>query len=145
MKLRRGNGAASPLFLRIFLLMLVCVGVVQLLNFALIIAIQPPTSRVYTVQQIERAIRDGQGRSLMLYLPQPGMKVRVRLTDVLGPTLDAWWYDLRTGKAEPLFRRREHMGYLEVTSPAEGPDSVLVIDAASARLPVPGQAAFRGR
>lgn len=60
MKLRRGNGAASPLFLRIFLLMLVCVGVVQLLNFALIIAIQPPTSRVYTIQQIERAIRDGQ-------------------------------------------------------------------------------------
>lgn len=56
----RRNGAESPLFLRIFLLMLACVGVVQLLNFGLLVAVQPPASRVVTIGQIEQALRSGQ-------------------------------------------------------------------------------------
>jgi two-component system OmpR family sensor kinase len=52
-----------PLFLRIFLLMLACVAVVQLLNFALLVAVQPPTPRGYTVGEIARALQDGRDPS----------------------------------------------------------------------------------
>lgn len=46
----------GPLFLRIFVLMLFCVGVVQLLNLALLIAVQTPTSRVSTVGEIVEVV-----------------------------------------------------------------------------------------
>jgi two-component system, OmpR family, sensor kinase len=62
LKMRR-DAAASPLFLRIFLLMLVCVGVVQILNFALLVAVQPPTPRLYLVGDIARALKDGNDTS----------------------------------------------------------------------------------
>jgi two-component system, OmpR family, sensor kinase len=59
--MRRGGGAArSPLFLRIFILMLVCVAVVQLLNLGLLIAVQTPTAQVYTVGQVVQAMTRGQ-------------------------------------------------------------------------------------
>jgi len=54
-----GRSAESPLFLRIFLLMLTCVAVVQLLNFALLVAVQPPPSRAYTVGDIAKVLEDG--------------------------------------------------------------------------------------
>ena len=54
-----GRAAESPLFVRIFLLMLACVGVVQLLNFALLVAVQPPTPRAYTVGDIAKVLQDG--------------------------------------------------------------------------------------
>ncbi|MEI9851034.1 MAG: ATP-binding protein [Sphingomonas sp.] len=59
MKPFRRGGAESPLFLRIFLLMLACVGAVQILNFALLIGVQPPTPRVYLVGDIARALQEG--------------------------------------------------------------------------------------
>ncbi|MBO9714520.1 HAMP domain-containing sensor histidine kinase [Sphingomonas sp.] len=63
-KLPWGTGdAASPLFLRIFLLMLVCVAVVQLLNFALLVAVQPPTPRAYTMGEIARVLKEGRDPS----------------------------------------------------------------------------------
>jgi two-component system, OmpR family, sensor kinase len=55
-KLWRGT-ARSPLFLRIFLLMLICVAVVQAMNLALLIAVQAPTQKVYTVGQIADVLR----------------------------------------------------------------------------------------
>ncbi|MEZ0242913.1 MAG: sensor histidine kinase [Sphingomonas sp.] len=58
-----GRAAQSPLFLRIFLLMLACVAVVQLLNFALLVAVQPPTPRTYTVGDIAKVLQDGHDQS----------------------------------------------------------------------------------
>jgi signal transduction histidine kinase len=57
------RGAALPLFLRIFLLMLACVAVVQLLNFALLVAVQPPTPRLYTMGEIAKVLEDGHDSS----------------------------------------------------------------------------------
>ncbi|OAN65632.1 ATP-binding protein [Sphingomonas sp. TDK1] len=48
----------SPLFLRIFVRMLACVAVVQLLNFGLLFAIQTPNPKLHTVGQIVQAMRD---------------------------------------------------------------------------------------
>ena len=51
--------AGSPLFLRVFALMVVCVAVTQLMNFALLIAVQTPTVEVYSVGQILHAAQQG--------------------------------------------------------------------------------------
>lgn len=56
MKLR-GGGAGSPLFLRVFVLMVACVAVTQLMNFALLMAVQTPTAKLYTVGQAVDALR----------------------------------------------------------------------------------------
>lgn len=48
----------SPLFVRIFVRMLACVAVVQLLNLGLLFAIQTPDARLYSVGQIVQAIRN---------------------------------------------------------------------------------------
>jgi two-component system OmpR family sensor kinase len=53
------SAARSPLFLRIFLLMLICVAVTQLLNFLLLLAIQAPSAKLYTVGQIVHAMQLG--------------------------------------------------------------------------------------
>ena len=57
--MKLGGVARSPLFLRVFLLMLICVAVVQLMNFILLIAVQTPTSRIYTVGEIAQAVERG--------------------------------------------------------------------------------------
>ncbi|RYE03044.1 MAG: HAMP domain-containing protein [Sphingomonadales bacterium] len=49
----------SPLFLRVFLLMLICVGVVQLMNVALLIAVQSPAARLSTVGEVADALVRG--------------------------------------------------------------------------------------
>lgn len=49
----------SPLFLRVFLLMLICVAVIQLMNFILLIAVQTPTSRIYTIGEVAQAVERG--------------------------------------------------------------------------------------
>ncbi len=53
----RRRVAGSPLFLRVFLLMVVCVGVTQLLNVALLVAVQSPSARIVTIAQIAEALR----------------------------------------------------------------------------------------
>lgn len=55
----RRSAARSPLFLRIFLLMLICVAVTQLLNFLLLLAIQAPSAKLYTVGQVVHAMQAG--------------------------------------------------------------------------------------
>lgn len=47
----------SPLFLRIFVRMLACVAVVQLLNLGLLFAVQTPSPKLHTVGQIAQAMR----------------------------------------------------------------------------------------
>jgi two-component system OmpR family sensor kinase len=68
--LRWNGGAAQPLFLRIFLLMLACVAVVQLLNFALLVAVQPPTPRLYLMGEIAKALQEGRDPSGQLVFVQ---------------------------------------------------------------------------
>ena len=70
-----GSAARSPLFLRIFLLMLVCVAVVQLMNLTLLIAVQTPSAKLYTVGQIVHAT---QGRD-------PGGELRVERVAAVAP------------------------------------------------------------
>lgn len=53
------SAAHSPLFLRIFVLMLICVAVTQLLNFLLLLAIQAPSAKLYTVGQVVQAMQQG--------------------------------------------------------------------------------------
>jgi len=53
----RKDAARSPLFLRIFLLMLICVAVTQLLNVLLLLAIQAPTAKLFTVGQVANALQ----------------------------------------------------------------------------------------
>lgn len=48
----------SPLFVRVFVRMLACVAVVQLLNLGLLFAIQTPDARLYYVGQVVQAIRN---------------------------------------------------------------------------------------
>jgi signal transduction histidine kinase len=55
--MERRRAARSPLFLRIFLLMLICVAVTQLLNVLLLLAIQAPTAKLYTVGQVANALQ----------------------------------------------------------------------------------------
>nr|WP_315382540.1 ATP-binding protein [uncultured Sphingomonas sp.] len=55
----KGTAASrSPLFLRIFVRMLACVAVVQLLNFGLLFAVQTPNPKLHTVGQIVQAMRN---------------------------------------------------------------------------------------
>ncbi|WP_010544036.1 sensor histidine kinase [Sphingomonas elodea] len=57
--MKAGTAAArSPLFLRIFILMLACVAVVQLLNLVLLFAVQTPSPKLHTVGQIAQAMRN---------------------------------------------------------------------------------------
>lgn len=51
-----GDGPRSPLFLRIFVFMLLCVGVVQLMNLVLVVAAETPEQKLYTIGQIADAI-----------------------------------------------------------------------------------------
>lgn len=55
------RGTATPLFLRIFLMMLACVAVVQLANIVLLFAVQPPTLRIYTVGQLADSLETAHG------------------------------------------------------------------------------------
>ncbi|MBX3563681.1 MAG: HAMP domain-containing histidine kinase [Sphingomonas sp.] len=57
--MRLGSVARAPLFLRVFLLMLICVGVVQLMNLALLIAVQSPAARLSTVGEVADALQRG--------------------------------------------------------------------------------------
>lgn len=61
MTLVRG-AARSPLFLRVFTLMLLCVGVVQLMNVVLLVAVQTPSQKIYTVGEIVDAMTIGSDR-----------------------------------------------------------------------------------
>ncbi|UZK67655.1 ATP-binding protein [Sphingomonas sp. M1-B02] len=58
-----GGAARSPLFLRIFGLMLACVAVVQLMNLILLVAAQAPSAKLYTVGQITDVMARGTDES----------------------------------------------------------------------------------
>lgn len=84
-----------------------------------------------------QATRCAEGSYALIYVPLAGWRVGVDLERLSGHQWRAWWYDPRTGKAEPT---GVHVtdAEAEFRSPADGPDWVLVIDAADRGFPPPG-------
>jgi hypothetical protein len=87
-----------------------------------------------------QATRDESGSYAMIYVPAAGQTVTVDASKLSGKRLNAWWYDPRTGKAERIKGDYPVGGKLEFTTPAQGPDWVLVLDDAAKRYPKPGAA-----
>ncbi len=65
----RAGAARAPLFVRVFVLVLGCVVVVQLMNLALLMAAQAPSAKLYTIGQIADAMSDEKA-------PREGFTVR---------------------------------------------------------------------
>jgi hypothetical protein len=87
-----------------------------------------------------RATRDADGRYAFVYAPL-GRKVSVRLDQLSGDSIRAWWYDPRHGTAEEIGRFDRQGGPREFTPPihGQGNDWVLVLDDAAQGFPPPGQ------
>lgn len=112
--------AGAPLFLRVFLLMLLCVGAVQLMNVVLVIAVQAPTQKVYTVGQLADAIRAGgdpAGEIHLAALPaappsSPWNPRAERATAALSTALDLppdrvrLWFPPAFLQRQPIYDRR---------------------------------------
>jgi hypothetical protein len=83
-----------------------------------------------------QATRDAEGCYAMVYLPL-AEPVEIRLDDLRGPALRAWWYDPRDGTATAAGEVAAQ-GTHTFTPPADGPDWVLVLDDAAAGFGAPG-------
>jgi hypothetical protein len=73
----------------------------------------------------------------MIYFPMNDQSASVDLTKLKPGSLKVWWYDPRTGFAHPK-KDVEAKGTHTFTSPPNGPDWVLVLDAASSAYAAPG-------
>ena len=82
------------------------------------------------------ATRDANGSYAMIYLPQ-NKPVTVDLGKVSGGKKNAWWYDVRNGKATKI-ASAGNKGSKTFTPPKEGVDWVLIIDDASKNFTPPG-------
>lgn len=87
-----------------------------------------------------QASRCADGSYAMVYLPQPGQSVDVRMSRMSAETVTAWWYDPRTGEAHPTAEGLAACGMRGFTAPELGHDWVLVLDAAERRFGLPGGA-----
>ena len=74
---------------------------------------------------------------LMVYVPCASQPIEVDLRGLHGRQLTAWWFDPRTGVAEPAGRPLA-AGGARFTTPAHGPDWVLVIDDEARGFSFPG-------
>jgi len=94
-----------------------------------------PGSGVYHLA----ATRDEDFSYALIYVPA-GRAFSVRTGKLSGEKLRAWWFDPRSGKAEPIgeFAKTETRRFSPPT-PGELLDWVLVIDEASKDYPPPGQ------
>ncbi len=81
---------------------------------------------------------EGTGASyIMVYLPEPA-EALIDTRAISSATLDAWWYDPRTGEATAIQRRVPQSGSFRAPARQAGPDWVLVIDDAEAGFGPPG-------
>jgi hypothetical protein len=83
------------------------------------------------------ATRDQEGTYAMVYAPV-GRPFTVRLSKIKGPRVRAWWFDPRTGAAQPI-GTLANTGDREFTPPAHGEmlDWVLVLDDEAKNYPLP--------
>ena len=86
-----------------------------------------------------QATRDADGSYALVYLPMASQTVSVDTSKLSGERLRAWWYDPRTGRADPIRGELRVGGLLQFTTRAEGPDWVLVLDDAARGYPAPGR------
>jgi hypothetical protein len=82
------------------------------------------------------ATRDQAGTYAMIYLPSH-KPVEIRLDSIKDSSINAWWYDPRTGKAI-LIGVFPAEGVAAFRPVQPGPDMVLVLDGRSHNYPVPG-------
>ena len=85
-----------------------------------------------------QATRDEGGSYAMLYVPDASRQLTVDTGALSGKRLRAWWYDPRTGKATAIKGDFPVGGKLQFTTPAQGPDWVLVLGDAARRFGPPG-------
>lgn len=84
------------------------------------------------------ATRGSDGSYLMIYLPNSNQKVTVAMNTITGTNVKGWWYNPRTGSAQAITENLTNTGTKQFTSPANGPDWVLVLDDASRKFKTPG-------
>lgn len=84
-----------------------------------------------------QATRSSDGDYAMVYVPTSNQSFTVDVLRLAGKRLIAWWYDPRTGKAKS-FDEFDRVKETRFTSPADGPDWVLVLDNVSRGFPEPG-------
>jgi hypothetical protein len=84
------------------------------------------------------ATRDADRRYALVYVPV-GRKFRVRLDQIAGPTVKAWWYNPRDGQAGAIgeFPNSGEREFIPPT-PGEQLDWILVLDDASQGFSPPG-------
>jgi hypothetical protein len=89
------------------------------------------------------ATRDQSGSYAMVYAPL-GRKFKVRMDKITGPTVQAWWFNPRTGQATAIgeFPNTGEREFLP-PDPGENLDWVLVLDDAAKKFPAPGAAPFK--
>lgn len=86
-----------------------------------------------------QATRDEKGSYAFVYLPA-SRPVTVNTGKLAGAELAAWWFDPRTGKATPAIQaKKEPTATFTPPDLGENTDWVLVLDAAAAKFPPPGQ------
>jgi hypothetical protein len=105
---------------------------------AIVVTDRVPTSVPGAGRYRFTATRDESGSYAMVYAPV-GRRFRVRLSAISGPTVKAWWFDPRAGKATasgefPTAGEQEFIS----PSPGELTDWVLVLDDAAKGFPPPG-------
>ncbi len=83
-----------------------------------------------------QATRDANGSYAFIYFPV-SRPVELRLDLLSGPRLKGWWYDPRTGWADPA-GEYPASGTRTFTPPAGGPDWVLALDNLAMGFPAPG-------
>ena len=90
------------------------------------------------------ATRDSEGSFAMVYTPV-GRKFKVRMDKVSGPTVKAWWFNPRDGKATAI-GEFPNAGEREFSPPDPGEflDWVLVLDDAARKFPSPGSPSSMG-
>ncbi len=122
-------------------------GAAQVRNLRALMESRPFLCRVPDQELIARgqcsggghvqAARCAEGSYALVYVPLAGSRVAVDLERLSADQWRAWWYDPRTGEAEPTGVHATD-GEAEFRSPADGPDWVLVIDDADRGFPPPG-------
>lgn len=81
--------------------------------------------------------RDRNGSYIFIYFPCADQPATIDLTKLPAAQYNGWWYDPRTGFAEPIGTIEGRASH-EIKSPSYGPDWVLVLDDVAANFGTPG-------
>jgi hypothetical protein len=84
------------------------------------------------------ATRDSEGSYAMVYIPNASQTMTISTATLTGEQLKAWWFDPRTGEASEIETFTNDASHT-FTSPADGPDWVLVIDDADSDFAPPSK------